>query len=106
EYPHASFQLADEAGGGPLDRRLLSLTTRPNQNWAPGVSATIVARKPMRARMTCHADPSPGVVIPCCSSQPHFAFCAVQAGTIPQPSGSPAWATSDTRSSRLARQLC
>jgi hypothetical protein len=50
------FQLPAVAGFGPVERRLPSLLSRPNQNWAPGISAMIMMRKPARTSTSCQPE--------------------------------------------------
>jgi hypothetical protein len=54
---------------GPVERRLPSLLRRSNQNRAPGVSAMIVARKPMTMSTTCQGEPPWRLKMPRRSSQ-------------------------------------
>jgi hypothetical protein len=49
-------QLPAVAGFGPVARRLPSLLSRPNQNWAPGISAMIMMRKPASTSTSCQPE--------------------------------------------------
>jgi len=51
-----SFQLPAVVGFGPVARRVPSLLSRPNQNWAPGISAMIMIRKPASTSASCQPE--------------------------------------------------
>src|SRR5215469_11565770 len=86
-------QLEDEVGLGPVERRAPILPSRPNQNRAPGVSATIVIRKPMTTSRICQAELPAVLVMPRACHQLQAGRLSAQAETVAQPIGSPAWAT-------------
>lgn len=66
---------------GPVERRLPSLPRRSYQNRAPGVSAMIVIRKPIRTSTTCQPEPPRRLKMPRWSSQLHDAVGAALLGS-------------------------
>ena len=64
-----------------------SLTSRPNQNCAPGVSARIVSRKPMITSTSCQPELPFGFRMPRCCHQLQDAPFTRQAETVGQPIG-------------------
>lgn len=60
---------AGVGGLGPVERMAPSLTSRPNQNCAPGVSARIVSRKPMMTSTNCQPELPLGLRMPRCCHQ-------------------------------------